>query len=233
MAKREAYETKGIEIQTFEARIRAEEILGGRPLSSNVLENWMAILVKKGRLSDKEAENIIGEKEDSAPKDIEDAKIEYTRGFKLIEGRPYIEDRQIKAMFKESFVTLGFMNMMSSVERHKFQTGIIIDPRVILLPENVNIEIQEGPVHVETMRGPRTSIKRSLVAMDVEISFLVRIITGANDKVPDYTEEMLLAALTHASRFVGVGADRSQGMGVFEIKSFEDMGKVPLVKDKA
>jgi hypothetical protein len=70
-----------------------------------------------------------------------------------------------------------------------------------------------------TPMGERTSIKRSDIVDDVTIEFTVRRLDCA--EVP---ESALFAVLAYAQN-IGIGADRSQGMGIFKILSVDKIEK--------
>lgn len=219
MAKRESYVTDQ-KVMTYEAQIQVLDLAGGRPLSASILDKWLQILVDKGKLDPAEKEEI--KAEETQKSNVDEETEGRTRGFKEKAGIPYIENRQVKAMFKESFVTLGYLNLMSPIERHHFQTALVIRPREILLPaRDLEITTEENPCHVDTMKGPRSSIKRTIIAHNVQLSFLIDVLAGGNPKAVSYDRDMLETALIHASRFVGLGADRSQAFGTFKVCDFD------------
>ena len=86
-----------------------------------------------------------------------------------------------------------------------------------VVPITVPIQVDDRPLTVMTMQGPRTSIKRFEYADSVPLSFTIRVLDDGVNKVG--TEEQLREMLEYM-RFNGIGSDRSQGSGTFTIDSF-------------
>jgi hypothetical protein len=202
-------------VQTIDCEIVVNELAGGRPMNNNVLQNWMNSLAKKDKLSVKEADQIVENN-----KQIEEAIEEHTNGFKMTaDGIYYIEDRQIKAMFKEAMLTLNLLNRYPGPLRHHFQTGFAINPRVIALGRTEPDRVDENFIHAIDQTGAeRHSLSRVIILEKVKISFLIQNTIGTERC---WTADQIESALVQASRFVGIGANRSQGMGVFEITKFD------------
>ena len=69
-----------------------------------------------------------------------------------------------------------------------------------------------------TAQGPRDSIKRVEIVNSCKVTFTLKRRKGSGkDSVP---EKVLLGILDYAQS-IGLGADRSQGYGTFEVLSVE------------
>ena len=82
---------------------------------------------------------------------------------------------------------------------------------------------EEGPIHVQTAQGPRTAIKRVDYVEDVSLSFEVWTLKKQNnsdaEKKRHIGKEDLEKMLALAQEN-GLGADRSQGSGKFDVIEF-------------
>jgi CRISPR/Cas system CSM-associated protein Csm4 (group 5 of RAMP superfamily) len=156
-------------------------------------------------------------------------------GFKSDEGGLYIEGRIVKALLKESANIIkkivpsrkdkknpkgvGITNFKSKVADHVF----VVEKKIYLTKDGENVkkadELAERPIHVMTAQGPRNSIKRTDLVHGAEVEFTVRRVDDI--AVP---EKAFYAVLSYG-RHVGLGADRSQGMGTFEVVSVEKSGE--------
>lgn len=77
---------------------------------------------------------------------------------------------------------------------------------------------EEKPIHIMTAQGPRTAIKRfDYINAPAVIQFTVRHL---NDKIVDL--ELLKVFFDYAS-WNGLGADRSQGNGLFSVRSIDPL----------
>ncbi len=126
----------------------------------------------------------------------------------------YMESRYIKAMMKEAANVLkpiiGIKNYRSKVAERVF-----VDPHEIPLHKREADGMIERPIHVMTAKGPRTSLVIADYIMQPEISFTLRVL---NDDL--VTEEHLRTMLEYAQEN-GLGKDRSQDFGKFDLVSLD------------
>jgi CRISPR/Cas system CSM-associated protein Csm4 (group 5 of RAMP superfamily) len=93
--------------------------------------------------------------------------------------------------------------------------------------------MDEGPIHVQTAQGPRTAIKRVDYCEKVKIGFEVWVLHTEGAEKRHVGEEEVIHLLAFGTEN-GLGADRSQGHGKFDVLEFQNVstGKNPrLVED--
>jgi len=147
-------------------------------------------------------------------------------GFAEKNGMLVIEERQIKAMLKESAnIVKGLKEMMKKgrdgTEKAVYLRALVaervfVSPHWIVVGDPALVQSMERTINVMTARGPRTALKRSDYFDDVTLECTLRVL---DDGV--ITEKILRVILEHA-RFNGLGTDRSQGNGTFTYKLTEE-----------
>lgn len=123
-----------------------------------------------------------------------------------------LEARNVKAMLKESaniMKSLLPVNGKQIALRSKLAERVFVAPHLIPLGRREPDEAVERAIHVMTMQGPRTALKRTDVCRKVSIRCTLKVL---NDGI--ISEDILRAILEHASEN-GLGTDRSQGNGTF------------------
>jgi len=134
--------------------------------------------------------------------------------YRLPDGTPCYEGRCLKGALKEAANILKDAVRVKAF-RSKVAERVFVLEKVV--PITVPIQVDDRPLTVMTMQGPRTSIKRFEYADSVPLSFTIRVLDDGVNKVG--TEEQLREMLEYM-RFNGIGSDRSQGSGTFTIDSF-------------
>jgi hypothetical protein len=148
-------------------------------------------------------------------------------GFRRDETGIYIEARQVKAMLRESAQRLGII-----VQKRGTRQVIQHDLHVRALDGGQKLRLwtkgelaatadgtDQRPISVVTRQGPRTALKRFEYIEQAELSFQVLLLAGGvGDNLigPDELQRML-----EFGGMLGLGADRSQGMGTFTVVSLE------------
>lgn len=150
----------------------------------------------------------------------------------------YIEGRQVKAMFKESANILR--DMLTKADKKTKGEGdsskskytnlkaklaerlFVEDDKIFFKRDKKNILAPDGneerAIHVMTAQGPRTALKRvDYVSAPAAIIFTCRFL---NDGVVDLG---LIETLLEHSSWNGLGADRSQGNGLFEVSEVKEI----------
>jgi hypothetical protein len=210
-------------------------VIGGTPTDPKLIEGWLTKNMPAVKAEERKA---LAEK---TLEQVKDATDEFAGGmwttFKKDELGPYIESRQIKAMFKESANVLReilirnekksgtksrFTNLKSRVaERLFLEHDCIYFNRDDAVLSRVDGN-EERAISVMTAQGPRSALKRyDFIAAPATVEFTLRWL---DDGVVDL--ELIKTLLEHAS-WNGMGADRSQGNGLFEIDSIEMLGSKP------
>ncbi|MDA8312864.1 MAG: hypothetical protein M0Z46_20075 [Actinomycetota bacterium] len=129
-------------------------------------------------------------------------------------GHLCIEGRQVKAALKEAANILKSVTPVNGKViplRSKLAERVFVAERLIpFSPETKEPDDEwERPIHVMTAQGPRDALKRSEVIVG---RILICHLKVLNDGL--VTHDMLDRLLTYAGQN-GLGADRSQGYGLF------------------
>ncbi len=80
-------------------------------------------------------------------------------------------------------------------------------------------DIATAVCHTNAKGQPQTAIKRNEFVVGLEITFIIQIARAQQHKIPD---ETLFDILYHGTHH-GVGANRSQGYGTFELLNLEEV----------
>jgi len=204
----------------YRVRLRLKHIVGGLPAVPEIIKTWV-----ETRNADKTAEEqklMINAHIDELPEVADEVAEKKTIVFPRVGGQLAIEGRQVKAMLKEAANVVknslprgcGKDGKIAALKSKVAET-VFVEEEYISLGRAEPDEVIERPISVVTRQGPRTSIKRCEVCRDVEIEFHLRRLRGG-----EVSEAVLLAILEYAQQ-MGLGADRSQGRGVFEVVDVE------------
>lgn len=138
-------------------------------------------------------------------------------GFKSNGSGPYLESRCIKAMIKECANILKGPQILDVKNfKSKVAERVFVEPHEIVMgrePDGTDKRV----VHVMTAMGPRSSIKFFDYYEQPEIEFKLKVLADGVVK-----PEALKTILEYAQDN-GLGADRSQGFGQFDLLEFEEM----------
>lgn len=85
--------------------------------------------------------------------------------------------------------------------------------------------MDEGPIHVQTAQGPRSAIKRVDYCQYVLIEFEIWVL-ATHPSETRHVGEMDIREMMLFAQENGLGADRSQGMGKFDVVGFDVVQKV-------
>jgi hypothetical protein len=144
----------------------------------------------------------------------------------------YVEARQVKASIRETAQRLGLIKAVKGM-RQVVQHDIHVRAREYATPKDMqkirfydddgNAKVDpdgriERPISVVTRQGPRTAIKRADYVEEPTIRFRVKILAGG---IGDgLMTPAALADTFELGQEVGLGADRSQGEGTFDVVEF-------------
>ena len=189
-----------------------ERICGGIPKSKDLIRKWQEAC---GGTPD-QAEKIIADMEEGQA--IEEKIDSCWTGFKCDEQGLYIEDRQIKAMIRESASVLGiFVKERGSKQIQ--QHGLFIRPPRVHLGMKEPSGYEEAVCHITGPTGKRSALKRFDYAEKCSLSFRIDLLKRWDDKQM-LTVDLLHLILTHCQDD-GLGSNRSQGYGTFDLVKFE------------
>lgn len=150
----------------------------------------------------------------------EHAALKSTNGFKVDEQGLYIEDRQVKAMLKES------TNVLFAGERWgKTKKGpkAFVAERVFVRPRRIHVGVEEPDGvelvvgHVADKAGKRSTLTYHEYVEKPTIEIELEVVRD------ELTLEQWGQLWLHASAN-GLGALRSQGYGRFDVTKFERVG---------
>jgi len=223
----------------YKVTLFLKDCAGGTPMNKDLIDGWINATCKeksaeeRARIVEATLEALPDIAEDKETRSWVGFKCDQ-------EGFLYIEGRCVKSMLKEAgnIVKAICPNGGQQTGQNKGKkTGVtalkhkiadrvfIVEDRIYFIKGGQRIKRpkdgeetdetgsffqEERPVHAMTAQGPRSSLKRSDVLRDVEVTFTIRRL--ATEDVP---EETLMSCLVFA-QFLGLGADRSQGKGTMK-----------------
>lgn len=136
-------------------------------------------------------------------------------GFKTNGNGPYLESRCIKAMFKECANILKGPELLNIKNfKSKIAERVFVEPTEIVMGRQPD-GTDERVVHVMTAMGPRSSIKFFDYYNQPEIEFRLKVLTDG------VVKDSHLKTILEYAQENGLGADRSQGYGQFDLLKFE------------
>jgi hypothetical protein len=139
----------------------------------------------------------------------------------------FIESRQVKAMFKECASLLRITTKKigsKQILQHGFEVKAPDGGQRIYLGRNKADGNDEQAIHVQTAQGPRSAIKRVDYVSEVKVTFQVWVLkTAAGEK--RHLGKSDLERMLGLAQENGLGADRSQGRGKFDVTEFEKIDK--------
>jgi hypothetical protein len=209
------------DIYSVTVRFR-EYLCGGVPKNPDLIKGW--IKAKTG-FDDKTTEVQTQEALDTLTEEVTEKS---WNGFPGDERGLFIWTRQVKALFKECATMLRY-TVDKRGSKQIFQHGFEIKSiqpdlknahnRLYLGKKEADGFI-EGPIHVQTAQGPRSAIKRVDYVEGTELSFEIWVLMTATAETRHIGEKHIVEMLRFGQEN-GIGADRSQGHGKFDVTSFE------------
>lgn len=189
----------------------------------NIMDAWLNKALEDKRTPEEIAEMA----EQTFAEAYRDAEAQASTTFKADDTGLYLEGRAVKAMLKEAGSRMGFGKAIKAGATGKgrpslkqdLHEALHVDEDVIYLTRDGAVVTEPDgyetrPIHVIGPQGPRTSIKKCAFVEHATISFTVRVLKSCG-----VTEEILVDILAFAQD-LGLGADRSQGNGKFEVVVF-------------
>lgn len=155
---------------------------------------------------------------------VEEAVEKASNGFLADEGGLYIHARNVKAMLRESW-DLAQVSKKQRGSKQIQQHGMEVKApggqhERIYLDRKEPDGFEEKPIHVMTPQGPRHSLKRNDYVTKASLSFEIWLYKVHPSETRYVSEELLKKLLVHAQEN-GLGADRSQLHGKFDVVGFE------------
>jgi hypothetical protein len=203
---------------TYTVKIKLRDIVGGLPMDPKLVEKWVNATNKTKSAEEREALK----NADLAllPEATEEKKEQQGIGFARKDGQLVIEGRQVKAMLKEAanIIKNNVPGEPITQLKSKVADQVFVVEEFITLGRTEPDAVEQKPIHVMTAQGPRNSIKVYEICRGVNVEFTVK---RHNQKGKQAVLEKVLLAILDYGQSIGLGADRSQGHGLFEVLSVE------------
>lgn len=204
---------------TITAQVR-ERLDGGVPRDPELIKQWVAA---KTGFADEQTQKQIEEHMPDIVAATEGAADAMWCGFKKDATGQYIETRQVKAMLRECAVVLGITKAKRGsrqIIQHGFEVkGAEGGSKIYLDVKNPGTS--EGPIHVMTPQGPRSALKRcDYIGAGSTLEFEVWILKTHAAETRHLGEKELRQLFALAQED-GLGANRSQGSGKFNVTAFD------------
>jgi hypothetical protein len=219
-----SFDTKPLyDIYRVKIRFR-DKVCGGTPKNPELLAGWIAATTEH---KDEKTDAQVDEAKAAL---LEPAEEKSWNGFPMEQVLDttgvFLWSRQIKALFKECATMLRLTldkRGSKQIFQHGFEIkGLTKEDRVFLKREHVVAKADgydEGPIHVATAQGPRTAIKRVDYVEKATLEFDVWVLSTATAETRHIGEKDIVKMLTFGQEN-GLGADRSQGRGKFDVIDF-------------
>lgn len=207
-----------------------EDLRGGKPKDKELLERH---IIRKTGHEDELTKKMTEDAVKGLPpteNDLDEQVEKSSSGF-LAEsegkhkGELYIDTFQLKAMFRQSAQMLGIYkkkrgskNMCAEGAEIK---GTVHEARVYLGKKEPDGTYM-GVVHAMTPKGPISGIKHVDFVTKPVLTFEIWVLTTPAAETRHIGESDIIDILTF-SQENGVGADRSQGCGKFDVVEFQKM----------
>ena len=194
-----------------------DKVCGGMPKNKDLIEGWVKATTG---YDDEKTKELTQEAKDAL---LDETTEKSWNGFRADENGLYLETRQVKALFKECATMLRITTQKLG-SKQIFQHGFEIkgpdhEDRLYLKRRQAD-GYDEGPIHVMTAQGPRTALKRVDYVKGATISFEMWVFTTESGEKRHVGEKEIAKMLTFGQEN-GIGADRSQGRGKFNVVEFE------------
>jgi hypothetical protein len=208
----------------YSVRIRIREALhGGKPKDPALLESHIK---RKTGFEDEATRKLIEQAEEGAPEPAPgdlDVTIEKSASRFLSDERGlYVETFQIKAMLRQSGSMLGLYKKKRGSKQvcaEGLEVRGLEHERRVYLGKSEPDGTREATVHAMTPKGPISGIKHTDYVGPVELAFEVWILKTAAAETRHVGKDDLVEILTFGQEN-GIGADRSQGFGKFDVIGF-------------
>ena len=211
------------DIYNVEIRFR-EKVCGGKPHAS-LLEDH---IIRKTGHDDELTKRLIEQAKEGAPPDegdLEEKVQQSSTRFLSDNDGLYIDAYQAKAMLRQSGSMLGLYRKRIGTKQvcaEGMEVKGVLHERRLHFGRHAPTGTYEATVHVTTAKGKISGIKRVdyLEGDDLHLPFQVWILkTEAAEK--RHVGEKDLVEILRFSQENGLGADRSQGYGKFDVVKFE------------
>ena len=206
-------------------------VVGGIPQDPNLINGWLTANMKN--VTDAERAKLAETTLAEVGRTVEDAAAGMWTTFKRDERGLYIEGRQLKSAYREAANILRDIFIKQETKgdakksrftalKSKLAERLWVLEDKLYLYENARPDAkilqkpsgtEERAIHVMTAQGPRNALKRyDFCGEGTTVKFTLKWL---KDGIVD---EELVAALHEYMPLNGLGADRSQGNGLFDVE---------------
>jgi len=214
-------------------------IIGGIPTAPNLIEGWLKAHMPL--VSEDERATLAQKTADELHQATEEKAQGMWTTFKMDDEGPYLESRNVKAAFKEAANILRSM-LEKAEKKGKSEDGkkeaksrftnlrSKLAERLFIAEDKLHfyragkklVKVdgsEERAIHVMTAMGPRNALKRydfiDGQGEPTSVNFTLKVLDDG------LIEEELIAVLLEYAGQNGLGADRSQGNGLFSVKKLK------------
>ncbi len=212
---------------------------GGIPNDPELIKGWVAANMKSA--TEEAQQKIVTATLAELPAMTEEKADGMWTTFKVDPKGIYIEGRQVKAMFKECANILrdklideekkskskdeAAKNLYTNLKSKVAERLFVEEDHIHILKEGKPLPKSDGneerAIHVLTPQGPRSALKRvDFVAGPATLKFNVRYLDENNKGVVSLD---LIKAILEFGGWNGLGADRSQGNGLFTVVEIQEI----------
>lgn len=209
------------DVYTVAIAIR-EKLCGGKPKSDALLE---AHIIRQTGHDDEATKKLVAQAKEGAPPeegDLENRVEQSSTRFLADERGLYLDAYQVKAMLRQSGSMIGLYKKRFGTKQicaEGLEVKGLEHERRIYLGKSSPDGTYEATVHVNGPKGKVSGIKRVDFVEGVRLKFEVWILkTEAGEK--RHVGEKDLVEILRFGQENGVGADRSQGYGKFDVVEF-------------
>lgn len=185
-----------------------ETVFGGIPKTKELIDNYVSSKfgVQNGDLAEQLKKEV----------DLDEETEKITTGFKSHDGRPYLSDYQIKALFKQAANRLKLTTKKRGLKQD-ITDGLFVDPRIFLTQEPIKepLPTKDFCGHVTTPQGKRSILKASEYIENAKITFNLRLIKSGVMGKKNVLECLLLG------QEIGLGSNRSFETGKYDLLSIK------------
>lgn len=204
-----------------------DRLIGGIPKSPDMIEGWLNAVVKDESRMRQAAAETVAAMTPQAPtvEQMEELSEKAWVGFKANKEGLYYEGRCLKAAFKEAANVLrpklDITALKARVAERLFVEEDIL-PLGVVQPDG----FRETPIHAMTPQGPIHALKRADYVTAPTLRCTLKLLDEAyttktnKDKI---LPEVVLEALLLYMAENGIGAERSQGAGKFDLVEFKEI----------
>ena len=193
------------------------ELMGGLPKHPDVIKSWLEARAPRRKPENAVSLDVL---EKQVEEEVDAEEIEENKvwcGFKGDEKGIYVEPYQVKAHIKDCANQLQGLTKTKAL-RSKVANKVFIFPERIYLSKDSQAFVKEPdayfehPVHVMTMRGARSALKRNDYILKAKIAFEIRVLMDG------VISETLLRKIFEYGSLHGFLAERGLGFGAYEFR---------------